>query len=339
MKCAKCNTQVSIADRRCPQCDSDLLQFGATISYESKRREAGAAKEMFFGELRREFDDNISDLDPNAKKIFQPVASRLKRLFTRQLSDTEVEVVFDREIMPEVEDLAKDRGCEELLQKVEKEIRERLGDHAFYHYQHRGVDVLKILRAGEIACLVIDAEGQAVDLSIKMFPFFKASEKACSIHTKDRYGVLRKTPVIKEIDDWVWNHWDEISIEDIPGWLDDRKKTLAEVVHGIIVGNEYHTGGSLRTGIALYMFGRDWTLKVAQGNLGQTKTFQISNILNAQGSDKEKESLAYELNELQKLRNERMHKDVEDEEKMVRQSRDLSYGCLRQIPKILGLMD
>ena len=112
---------------------------------------------------------------------------------------------------------------------------------------------------------------------------------------------------------------------------------MFEILNGILVESKYHLSGSLRTGVSLYVLGRDWILRIERKDLSKIKEFQIKNILKAKGTDKDKETLAESLYELQDLRNERVHRGIEENEKKVQQSRMLSYNCLKKIPGILEI--
>jgi hypothetical protein len=337
MRCTKCKTTISISDWKCPKCGNNLLQLGAVELEESGKKDNHGRKSLVSEELHRGFTETAQSLVSSkigASALF--VNKKLQKILARHIPDEDIEQAFDTEILPAVDSLSREKDAQGLFVRAETEIKSQLGAPVYDHYVAKGGDVLKILRAGEVALALITGDGETIDLSVKMFPFFKASEKACSIHTAGRYKVLKDAPVVKELDSWVWNHKDNLYLYDAPGWLVDRKKTLTEVIHGIVFENDYFTGGSLRTGIALYVFGRDWVMKVRRGgDTGETRTFAIANILNAQGNDKDKELLANDLHELQKLRNERMHKDVEDDEEKVRASKALTYKCLRSMPGML----
>lgn len=319
MKCAKCNTEVSIADSRCKKCGQDLLQFDSTVFYERKAK------------------DSFDTLGSYEQKMVATVKNRLKTLFQRHIPEERLEDYFDREVLPAVDDLSKDRANEEVLLEIEKKIREKLEAPAYNHYSSKGQDVLRILRAGELALLLMEDKIADMDLSVKMFSYFKASEKSCRLHTRARYQELRDDPLIREISEGLGRNDDSLSIDNIPEWLIHRKKTLIEVINGVLTENDYYLGGSLRTGIAIYVLGRTWGMKVRRADLSKEKTFQIKNLLRAYGSDSEKEALAGRLQELQRLRNERMHTDIEGDEKAVKQSRGLAYECLRGISGALNI--
>lgn len=341
MICSKCNVKVSVTDSKCPKCGHDLLQFGGAVFYEDKGKDSGrygqGVKDMVFGGLQSAWKEDFSTLDPDKRKIYSPLANKLKAFFQRHISEGALEDFFDREVLPLVDDLSKDKDNAELFHKVESAIKENLGSAIYDHYKSKGEDVLRILRAGEIANMLIDKKAGDIDLSVKMFPYFKASEKSCWIHTKKRYRALKDNPLIEEISEWFGKNYDNIYIEEIPKWLADRKKTLIEVMNGIITENDYYVGGSLRTGIAIYVLGRTWRMKGRRSDLSQEKTFQINNILRTGGTNSEKELLAENLQELQVLRNERMHKDVEGDENAVTQSWWKSYVCLRGIAGVLTI--
>jgi hypothetical protein len=341
MKCAKCKTEVSMTDKNCPKCGNDLLQFGATVFYESKDKNSGrygqGIKDMVFGALRDEVEESVKTLDFSEIKVFQPLENRLKLLLSRHLSDLEIDDLFDKEIIPTVDDLSRNKDAEKIFQKVELEMKDNLSLNIYNHYKNKGDDVLKILRAGEITHILIKENGRDIDLSVKMFPYFKASEKACWLHIRRRYNELRDNPLLKNIADWLGRNEDHILIDNIPEWLNKRKKTLIEVMNGILTENDYFTGGSLRTGVSIFVLGRNWNLKIERRDLSKTEIYRIDNILKTGGTDKAKEILADNLQKLQVLRNERMHKDVEDNEKTVQSSRTLSYNCLKAIPEILEI--
>lgn len=341
MKCKKCNSEVSISESKCPKCGNDLLQFGATTLYDPKERDkerySKRIKNSILGDLGNGIKETIEGFDLQEREILQPVERRLRSLLLRSLPDSEWENTFDNEILPIIDALSKDRSAEKILKKVEKTIEDNLGHFVFSYYKNKVVDVLKILRAGEVTCILMKEDTKEMDLSVKMFPFFKASEVACWRHIYDRYQELKGSPLIKAIAEWVGNNVDNVFIERIPNWIVERKKTLSEILHGILVESEYHLSGSLRAGISLYVLGRDWILRIERKDLSKIKEFQIKNILKAKGTDKDKEILAENLYKLQNLRNERVHRGIEENEKAVQQSRMLSYNCLKKIPEILEI--
>ncbi len=340
MKCAKCNATVTVADSRCPKCKSDLLAFGSTVFYEKSKHKSdmsSPATGMVFGSVANEVKSSLSGFSADERKIFSPALRMIKRVFSQHLSEEEIEKVFDDEVLPAFDELSRDKDNAELLHKVESVIRSYLGDSVYEHYRTKGADVLRILRAGELANELMDNKEGEIDLSIRMFPYFKAAEKSCWMHIAKRYAELNNNSLIEKIDNWIGKNKDNIFIEDVPQWLIDRKKTLMEVIDGILTENEYFLGGSLRTGISIFVLGRLWEMKILRKDISRTETFKINNLLGAGGTDYEKEVLAEKLKDLQILRNERMHKDVEKSEFSVKKCGTLSYTCLRQIPEILEI--
>jgi hypothetical protein len=336
VKCAECNSEVSIADNKCPKCGHDLLQFGSTTFYEpNKQRYGQGIKNMFFGRVSEGIGEDLRGLDKEERMVFSPATERLAKLLCRHISEDKVDEFFYREILPALDDFGESAEGKEVSQKVEDNIRHNLGMSAFDHYGQKGPDVLKILRAGELVLILLNDRSLDIDLSIKMFPYFKASEKACSIHARSRYRELKDNQLIKEISLWLGRNDEAIVIGGIPAWLISRRKTLIEVINGILTDNDYFVGGSLRTGIAIYVLGRTWDMKVRRSDLSREKSFQINNILGTGGVEQDKELLAENLQKLQVLRNERMHKDIEGDDGIVQNSRTLSYQCLKELPGVL----
>jgi len=220
--------------------------------------------------LGKEVKETIEGFDLQELEILQPIERRLRSVLLRSLPDSEWENAFDNEILPTIDALSKDKSAEKIFKKVEETIEHNLGRFVFNHYKNREEGkILKILRAGEITFLLIKENTENIDLSVKMFPFFKASEVACRLHTHGRYEKLREDSTLNNIIDWMG---------DDPG-----------------------------------------------------------NILKAKGIDEDKVALAKDLNNLQELRNERVHRGIEENEKKVQQSRILSYTCLKKIPEILEI--
>ena len=228
MRCKKCNSEVSISESRCPKCGNDLLQFGSTVFYEPKEREGPrygqTIKDMVVQELNKDIKGGLESLDPWERKIFLPIENRLKTLFARHISDSEIGNIFEDEIIPSVDSLSRDKAAEKVFKRVEEEIKNNLGFAIFDHYKRKGENVLKILRAGEITCILIKEDTKKMDLSVKMFPFFKASEVACWRHIHNRYRELKDGPFIKEIIEWVGNNFDNVFIEKIPNWIAEKKR-------------------------------------------------------------------------------------------------------------------
>lgn len=352
MKCAKCKTEVSIADSKCPKCKSDLLQFGATVSYEPPKKDSQrygqGVKDMVFGGLKEDISDNMAMLDPAERRILQPVENRVKSLFEKHMTDEEIEKVYEKEIIPAVDRLVNDNA--KTIEKADAVIRKSLGDSVFQHYKAKGSDVLKILRAGEITHFLIPSGSSDVDLSVKMFPFFKASEISCRIHNENRYDDLKNNRQLKDIAQWIGIIDEEgfvqrdvntkalaqhIFIDD--SWLGKRKKTFFDIMCGIYNKNKYglNLSGSCRTGIAIFAFGREWTLTIKDNS--KSKTFPINNIFLVKGTNDKKVTLRDNLCDLQDLRNKKVHEEIENDQGQVNKSRELSYQCLKVIPDILEI--
>jgi hypothetical protein len=347
---------VTVADSRCPKCDSDLLQFGATVFYERSKHESDVsspATGMVFGAVANEFKSSLSGFNSDENKIFYPALQMLKKVFSRHLSEEEIEKVFDVEILPAVDDLSKDKYNAELFRKVESAIRVNLGDAVYEHYKTKGADVLRILRAGELANELMDKEKGDYDLSIKMFPFFKASEVSCRLHTEARYENLKNNAELREIARWIGivdgdgdivrsvntkNLAHSIYVDDV--WLGKKKKTWFDMLCGIFNKEKYgnNLSGSCRTGLALYAFGRDWELKMKKDSESRMTTFPISNILKTiDASDDKIIGIRQDLCELQDMRNGLVHEDVADDKDVVTKSIGLSYGCLKGITEFMRI--
>jgi len=345
MKCAKCNSQVSIADRTCPKCGQDLLQFGATISYEpppkDPQRYGQGVKDMVFGTAGKEMRESLKSLSPEERKLLLPVEERFSQLLSRHLSDEELEDAFEKEIIPAMNNLSGDKDAEKILEKVEAEIKKNLGD-IYSHYRNKGEDVLKILRAGEFALLLMKEGIEDIDLSVKMFPFFKASEASCWLHSESRYQELGNNELIKKMSLWLRGNRKNIHVENLPDWIEKWvNQDLLGIVNGIRSDDERekkrNLGGSKRTAISLYIFGREWKIVIQRDDLEVKESFEINNLFRAKGGEKVKEELARNLIELQELRNPRAHLVVEEKEAKVRDSKIFSYKCLKLIPTILQI--
>lgn len=347
MFCAKCETEVSIADRHCPKCGTDLLKFGATKSSLPQTRKGayangikGLRKEVF-REIRDEIEisRNMESPDPMEASMLKPMYSNLLNVLNkRYASDEEIESAFNDRIFPEMVRLSQHEDALKFLLKIEQIIQSRLEENIYRHYEDNGNDVLKILRSGEINVKLINLLYQA-DLSVILFPFFKSAEVACRFHTRRCYSNLKNHRKLKEIADWLSSSADNLHIYNLPDWLENgyRKSRIIEIVKGLLTENEIHTAGSLATGIALYMFGRTWELKIRRVDLGEAKTFPIDNLLATRGKDEEKEALADKLQKLQFLRNKRVHERVEENHGIVDEVRDLSYECLNALPVIFRI--
>lgn len=341
MYCVKCRSEVSIAEKLCPKCNADLLKFGATVSSlpDEGRRPAAEGligiKKALWGEVREDLAGQTKSLDALEASILKPLLDDLmNHLRVRYESDAQIEKVFDTHVIPAVDRLKADRAARELLREVEDLIRSRLGGGVFSHYEEKGDEVLKILRSGEIAVRWMDLLSQA-DLSVILFPFFKAVERACCVHTLERYGRLKDHPQIKAIDAWLPSKYEYLQIDENPDWPKPRRRKIIEVVCGLLNNKPFRTAGALATGVAIQLFGRTWLLKISRTDRSEVKTFPIENLLDATGEESEKATLVCDLSELQDLRNKLVHERVEENNEAIILVRDLAYDCLKALPAIL----
>lgn len=351
MKCAKCNAEVSISDSKCPQCGNDLLKFGATVFYELKEKNnqgyGQKVKDMVYGGLHAEAKGLVKAFDAEDTRIFMPIfEKRFLGLISRHLSDEELDELFDEEIVPTVNDLSKDLRVEKTFGEIEKDIKGRLGN-AFNSYNNTNLevtykrkgkfktvkssDILAILRAGEIFFNVI-GEIKKIDLSAKMFPFFKAPEVACRLYAMKRYKTFINNEEFK-------NKIEELSklidgniknIKDIR-WISRHRgpfKNFFSLIRGLLKGIPNDDLNNCRnTGFSIYFLG---------GGLIDFGNRQFAfNMFNAKGSTKDKSELAGKLCDLQESRNERIHGKIEDDEQEAQNCRNNAYYCLREIPRIL----
>jgi hypothetical protein len=346
MKCTKCNSQVSIADSKCPKCGHDLLQFGSTVSYERKPGYGQEIKDMVFGEVKKDTQESLKELDHNERRIFQPLENRLLSLFSRHISEEEIEEIFDEEIIIVVEEFSKNKDAEKIFIKIEENIKKALG-FAFDHYRNnavkiiykkkgkeriiKGEDILAMLRAGEIIQLLgIDNE-KDIDLSVKMFPFLKASEVACKLHSFNRYKTLRGNSEYRDKFERFVNHINsniKNIIKDVP-WLGRHKNpfnNFLSLIWGLLKGNDHYDLYNCRnTAFSLYFLG------------GGLVGFGDNNIFNTKGLKNDKSELAEKLCDLQALRNDRIHEIIEKDELVAGKCKSDSYDCLRTMPQILPI--
>lgn len=343
MKCAKCSAEVTVADSRCPKCNNDLLAFGATVFYEKSKHTSDTsspATGMVFGAVANEFKAGLSGFNFDEKKIFSPALQMLKKVFSRHLSEEEIEKVFTAEVLPAVDDLSKDSDNDDLFQKIESAIRKNLGEAVYEHYKSKGADVLRILRAGELANELMDKEKGDYDLSIRMFPYFKASERASDYHASNRLKNLIKHPKTVELDSIVKGEEDNVWGQDIPEWLEGNRQKNIKGHRGAVKGllnlllkdspNRKNLVNSRNAGLGIYFFGRD-SLEMRNTRIN------MNNVFDANGSLSERENLARNLCELQDMRNSRMHRDVETDAQLVNDCRNLSYMGLRGIPEMMRI--
>lgn len=352
MKCAKCKCEVSISDRTCPKCGNDLLQFGATAFYEpkdkDKQRYGQKVKDMVFGGLHAEAKEPVKAFDAEETRIFMPIfEKRFLGLISRHLSDEELDELFDEEIVPTIHDLSKDLRLEKTFEEIEKDIIKNLGNtFNIYNsanleatYKRKGkikkvksTDILAILRAGEIFFSVVGTIKKEMDLSAKMFPFFKASEVACRLYSMKRYKNFINNEEFKSKIEELSNLIDGNirNIKDIP-WIIRHKgpfKNFFSLIRGLLkdIPND-DLNNCRNTGFSLYFLG---------GGLVDFGSHQFAfNMFNTKGSNTDKSELAGKLCDLQESRNERMHGKIEQDEQEAQNCRNNAYCCLREIPRIL----
>jgi hypothetical protein len=343
MYCVQCQSKVSVAGKSCPNCKADLLKFGATTSSLPDKGHRPAAegligiKKVFWGELWEDLASQTKSADALEVAILKPLLDDIMtRLRVQYESDAQIEKVFDTQVLPAVVRLKEDRDTSELLREVDDLIQSRLGGGVFSHYEEKGDDVLRILRSGEIAVRWMDLLSQA-DLSVILFPFFKAVERSCCVHTAVRYGRLKGHSLLAAVAKSLPPSADYLIIEELPEWLEERKVKIIEVVRGLLTGSEFHTAGALATGVAIQLFGRTWPLKIRRTDREETKVFRIENLLTAAGGETERETLASGLQRIQYLRNQLVHEKVEENREIVEVVRGLAYDCLKALPSILRI--
>ena len=356
MKCANCSTEVSIADSRCPKCNSDLLAFGATVFYEKSKHESDAsspATGMVFGAVENEYKSSLNGFNSDEKKIFSPATDIFKKIFQRHLTIDQLDEIFMSEIVPEVNECARKYSGNNDIIAIEEIVAGNLKT-SFASYRNpstkitytdkkgniqkmSGKDVLDILTFGEYAYDYINRSIEGSDLSAVMFAFCKASEVACWLHAYERCRRLKENPVIKKLYAALGNDGDAITIDEIPAWLNNRKGVIIEVINGILYEDEYYISGSMRTGVAISILGRDWRMVIKQKGQGESENILIQNIFMAKGGDDEKNLLANKLCDLQGFRNRVAHKESIYAKSEVNSCRDLSYECLKAIPAIMEI--
>lgn len=332
MKCVKCNSEVSIADSKCPKCGHDLLQFGSTTFYGPSNRQSHAKgiKDMVYGGVSKGMGEQLRSLDKEEKIVLSPATERLANIFCRHVSAENFDEFFNKEVLPAVDDMEGTVDGKQAAQKAEENIRRNLGDAAYTHYRTKGKEVLRVLRAGEHAYMMIDGGTNNIDLSVKMFPYFKAAEVSCRKHSEERYKGLRGHPTVKAIDNWIGDRQENIYGKDIPRWI-ERKSGFLGVLN-MLLGrkpdrNLFNCRG---TGISLFVFGREGIEIRGEG-------FAINNIFAAKGDLADRTELSRILCELQDVRNDLIHEKVEDREAEARKARATAYRCLKAVPVIMEI--
>jgi len=344
MKCSKCNAVVSMADRVCPKCNNNLLQFGAISSQpENKDSYRQGIKNIVFTGLRKEIYEanNYTDSD-GLEEIFAKVRNKLNNFIARKITEEEVGNIYETVIFPILGELQKDTCGNNLCKKAELSIKNNLGGVVYQHYYNKCHEIIEMLLAGELACIFLKTEN--IDMSVILFEFFKSCEVACEIHTKGRLQQIINHPKVSMVDNAIgegtfYDRIKNIAGKDIPDWFEaekDGKKNghkgallnLLDMLLGRASINNLRN--SRNTGLALYVFGRE--LLQING-----KTIDISNIFKANGSMSDREILAKNLCELQYERNEMIHERVIDNNVEVEKWKRISYDCLKAVPAILNV--
>lgn len=346
MKCTKCNSEISIANSKCPKCGHNLLQFGATSFYESREKDSQGyrqeIKDMVFVGLREKEHELVDSLDAEEIKVFVPILEKkLSTLVLKHLSDEAIERLYSSEIMPILDELARDRNAQLIFKKVESNIKKNLGEAIFQYYQ-KWPEIIKMLSAGELVYLLIKKED--VDLSVKMFEFFKAGEVACSEHAEKRLCRLINHEIVTDVDRVIGQGSDDVRKDnvvgrDIPDWFDgDRQENIRGHKKAFVIlldmllerKNKNNLINSRNTGLALYIFGRD-SLEI------KGKYVTINNIFDARGPMSAREKLARDLCEIQTVRNEKIHDGIAVQKSEVDKWKGKAYDCLQAIPAIMGI--
>ena len=321
MKCAKCNAEVSITDSKCLKCGHDLLQFGATAFYDQKGKDSSrygqGVKDMVFGGLQSAWKEDFNTLDPDEKKIYSPLANKLKAFFQRHISEEALEDFFDCEVLPLVDNLSKDKDNAELFSKVESAIKTGLvNDEVYKHYgliTNEDTDIFRILRAGEMADELMGKQKEGYDLSIRMFPYFKAAELSCKMHAALRFKDLIDHPKVVELNQVINGRIGNIEGKDIPAWFDGddqgRKGHRGAVMSLLEMlldprSNKKNLINSRNTGLGIYLFGRE-TLYI------RNSIISMNNVFRAEGTYAERNALSQDLCEMQVMRNEKIHEKIE----------------------------
>lgn len=344
MKCAKCNAGVSIADSRCPKCGQDLLQLWSTVSGEPENKSLSIGipdiLKKTIASSRDEMQKSTAHFDLLEKSVFQPIEGQLQRLFDRYLTDEELDAIFNNEIPPIIDQIDKDKSAEKTIQIVRDKIRKNLGDEIFRYYENKCPEIITMLFSGEMVCLLLKADD--IDLSVKMFEFFKATEVASAMHSENRLNLLIKDPAVVVVADIIDNNTGNIYSKDIPQWLDGNKKEEIEGHKGALLGllkllladnpSMRKLCNSRNAGLALHIFGRESI------EIKGTKV-SINNIFDAKGSMIDREKLARDLCEIQAMRNKKIHEDIAELERDVETWKSTAYDCLKAMPMILKIVE
>lgn len=344
MKCSKCNAVVSMADRVCPKCNNNLLKFG-TMSSQPENKDSfrkSIKNKVFagFGEEMKEIN-NFTDSD-GLEEIFAKISKKLSNIFAKRMTEEEVDNIYETVVAQILDELYKDTIGKILCTKVELFIKNNLGDGVYQYYYNECHEIIEMLLAGELACIFLKTEN--IDMSVKLFEFFKSCEVACQIHTKGRLQQIINHPKVSMVDNAIgegtfYDRIKNIAGKDIPDWFEAEKDGKKNGHKGALLNlldmllgraSIKNLRNSRNAGLALYVFGRE--LLQING-----KTIDISNIFKANGSMSDREILAKNLCELQYERNEMIHERVIDNNVEVEKWKRISYDCLKAVPAILNV--
>lgn len=160
MFCAKCGTKTVISQSICPQCSSNLLELGATVFSPPLQKKSTSLMRQITSTLaetiRYEYSEFYRDISAEEKVAMDYIYSRLKSQY-ESIRDVEtIESLFENEILPVIDEIGQDKKTQRLIDEIDRKIKNNLGDDTYIHYKNKCLDVLKILRAGEIAiCIMV----------------------------------------------------------------------------------------------------------------------------------------------------------------------------------------
>jgi hypothetical protein len=346
MKCEKCGFRVSINDDKCRGCGHDLTMFGPTkllgSGQDGNRRLGRRIKEIALSELYEETKQLSASLqDDDEFNIAAILEKRIGRIFLRHASEEEIDSVYEKDVIPCIDELSKDENAKLISKRLEATLKENLGE-ILYGYYGKWPEIIKMLFAGELVYLLV--RNKEVDLSVKMFEFFKVTELAVKKHAERRVLGLEGHPAAKNVDSVLGSGSDDdrrrkVIGEDIPQWFNgNREENISQHKQAFIVLLDMLTGRKKKSnlinarnaGLALHAFGRE-TFRI------NGSTIRMGNPYNARGNMPEREELARNLCELQFVRNKKVHEKTANEESEVNKWRGVAYSCLRAIPVILEI--
>lgn len=348
MKCNNCSSIVSVTEKNCQHCGHDLMPFGSMAFSEFNLNEntsdARRVKNLMFAELREEARGlgKFLQSDEN-RSVASILEKRIGRIFLRHASKEAIENLYDQEIIPFIDELSKDANADLLSSKLELVIKDNLGETNF-HYYMKWPEIKKMLFAGELVHLLV--KNKEIDLTVKMFEFFKVTEVVAKIHSEHRLQNLIDLPEVKSVDSVIGQGSDylrrrNVYGKDIPVWFDgDRDenkvghKRAFYILLDMLISERKKDNTNLcnsrNAGLALYVFGRE-RISFIKGNI------TINNVFDAKGLISDREVLARDLCELQVARNAKLHENRPVQEIEVNTWRTTAYRCLRAIPEILAI--